>query len=305
MKIVVLISLLLTLCSSYSLAAYQLIDKVAAIVDEDVIMESDIERRSNEIKIQMKQAGASVPPRHILRKQIIERLILESVQTQLASRGGIRINDDDVNEAITNIAKQNGMDIQQFVTHLQSQGLNYEIVRESIRDELMINQLRQRQIAQRIRITDQDVDRFLKSEIGREQLASSYRLGHIFIAYNSINDLQSVEAAKKKLAQVEKSLEKQSFSQTAITYSEAPSALEGGDLGWKKAAQLPSLFADTAVELQVGQVSSAIKAGNGFHILKLIDKKGGQQHLVKQYRVRHILVKPTTILSREQARAKL
>lgn len=296
-----------TFFSSLAFAAFEPLDKVAVVVDDSVILKSEIDKRIADIKFQFAQRQSPLPPDDILRKQIIEQLILESLQVNLATRAGVRIDDNELNTAMTNVARQNGMTLQEFQQKLDSSsGSSYAEVREQIKRELMVNQLRTRRMQDRIRITDQDVENFLRSPSGQAELATEYRLGHILIELPEEASPADIAAADAKAQKVLKALKNgQDFSQVAAAYSNAETALRGGDLGWRKAAQLPTVFADHAEKMQKGDISESIRTPGGFHIIKLLDKRGGEEMQVKQWQVRHILIKPSEILSTDDARQKL
>lgn len=283
------------------------LDIIAAVVDDSVIMKSEVDQRIADIEFQFQRRGSPLPPDEVVRRQVTEQLILERLQLNLAARAGIRIDDKEVNAALEELAKQSGMTLTAFQQKLDATpGGSYADVREQVKRELIINRLRQRRLQERIRITDQDVQNFLRSPSGQAELAGEYRLGHILIALPdeaTPKDIAAAEARVKK-AQDELAVGKD-FGQVAATYSNAETALKGGDLGWRKAAQLPTLFAEPAGKMQVGAVAGPFRTPSGFHLIKLLGKRGGEEMKVPQWHVRHILIKPTEILSAEDARQKL
>ncbi len=299
--------LLLLLLAPLATAAVTPLDKIAVVVDDSAILQSEIDKRIADVQFQFAQRKSPSPPDDVLRKQVIEQLILESLQLNMATRAGIRIDDAELNGSLTEIAKQSGLSLPAFQQKLDTTpGASYAEVREQVKRELMINKLRQRRLQDRIRITDQDVQNFLKSPSGQAELASEFRLGHILIALPDEASPQDIvageEKAKKVLAELAAGKD---FSQLAATYSNAETALRGGDLGWRKAAQLPSLFAEQAEKMQPGEVAGPVRTPGGFHIIKLLAKRGGDEMRVKQWQVEHILIKPTEILSSEDAKQKL
>lgn len=303
-----LLALLLLLVAALPLRAEVVpLDKVAVVVDDGVIMQSEVDKRLDDIRYQFGQRGAALPPDDVLRKQVVEQLVLENLQLNLATRAGIRIDDKELNAALEDIAKQNGMALAAFQQKLDATpGSSYAEVREQVKRELVINRLRSRRMQDRIRITDQDVQNFLRSPSGQAAMATEYRLGHILFALPeeaSPKDIAAAEARVKK-AQDELAAGKD-WSQVAATYSAAETALKGGDLGWRKAAQLPELFSASAAQMKVNDVAGPFRTPGGLHLIKLIGKRGVDDVKVPQWQARHILIKPTEILSSDDARQKL
>lgn len=299
--------LLLLLTGAFAQAAFVPLDRVAVVVDDSVILQSEIDKRLADVRFQFDKRGTPLPPDDILRKQVTEQLIVETLQVNLATRAGIRIDDKDVNAALEDIARQNGMTLSAFQQQLDATpDSSYAEVREQVKRELMITRLRQRRMQDRIRITDQDVQNFLRSPSGQAELASEYRLGHILLELPeeaAAKDIAAAEA-RAKAALTELAAGKD-FAQVAATYSNAENALKGGDLGWRKAAQLPTLFAETAEKMQVNEVAGPFRTPAGLHLIKLLGKRGAENVQVPQWQVRHILIKTTEILSSEDARQKL
>ena len=280
----------------------QPLDRIAAVVDDSVIMESELNSRVAEIRRNLQAEGRPMPPNDILRRQILERMVLEQIQLALANRLGIKIDDTTLNDALTGIARQNGYSLDEFAEHLRSEGYNWSAFRDQLRTEMAINQVRQRRVNQRVRITDGELDRFLKSEEARQLFESEFRLGHIMVAIPEGASADQLALAEQKAKDIVARLRNGAdFSAQATEFSDGQSALEGGDLGWRPAAQWPSLFTNAVIDLKAGELAGPIRAGNGFHILKMIDRRGGDQQMVDQYLVRHILVRPTTLRSSDEA----
>ncbi|WP_236631602.1 peptidylprolyl isomerase [Endozoicomonas numazuensis] len=274
------------------------LDRIVAVVDKDVVMESELNNRIEAVQRQLSSRDIPMPPDNILKKQVLEQLILENLQLQMGQRGGIRIDDWTLNDAISKIAKRNGMSVEAFKKNLESDGLSYANAREEIRREMIINRVRQRQIAERIQISEQEVDNFLKSPEGQASMQIEYRLGHILIATPDNPTPDQVREAEKKANNISIQLDKgANFSEMALTYSSGQNALNGGDLGWRSADQLPTLFAKQALKMKEGDVSAPIRSPGGFHIFKLINTRGNEKHMEQQVHVRHILIKPNEIRS--------
>lgn len=300
---VALLLALLALAALPARADVQWLDRIAAIVDDDVVMESDLRARMAGIETQLAERKAPVPPADVLRRQVLERLIVESIQVQLGNRMGIRIDDDTVTGAITGIARQNDLPLRDFVQRLDEEGVEYATFREQIRRDMIINRVRQRRVGDRVRITDADVDEFLKSATAREMFAGSYRLAHILVAVPEGAAVEQVKTAEEKarrlLAEANGGAD---FADLAVRNSDATNALEGGDLGWRDAAQLPTLFAGLATTMKPGEVAGPLRSGSGFHLVKLVDRKGDAERVVQQAKARHVLVKPSAIRTAAEAR---
>ncbi|MFC3678798.1 peptidylprolyl isomerase [Bacterioplanoides pacificum] len=292
---------LLSLLTVTSHSAPVPIDHVVAVVDEDIIMHSELQQRVNDVKRQNR--GASLPAAKVLRQQVLERMILESIQLQMADRGGVRISDAELNDAIRRIAAQNNMSLTEFRQAMEAEGVSFTLARDQIRDEMRVSRVQRFQVGERIQITDQDVDYFLASELGKMASAAEYQLAHILIAVPSQASPADLQQAQQKAQQLVDQLRNGAdFRQLAIAQSNGRNALKGGDLGWRKEAQLPGIFADVIPAMQINDISDPIKSASGFHIVKLSDKRGGNTELVTQAKVRHILIQTNEL--RDAARSK-
>ena len=282
------------------------LDRVVAVVNEGIVMQSELTQRIAITKEQLSARKTQLPPEHILRKQVLNRLILESIQKQMASRQGIRISDGQLNGALGRIASQNGLSIEQFREALIAEGRDYKQAREQIRNELLINSVQQNFVNRRIRVTEQELNNFLNSENGKAELSAEYSLGHILIATPSQASPEIIQAAEKSAHEVYNKLESGAdFSQLAVEFSNAPNALKGGDLGWRKAAELPETLGDAARKLSPAEFSKPIRSPSGFHIILMKDKRGGAVQLVEQLLVSHILLKPSEIRTSAQAKRQI
>jgi len=302
MTIKQLLTILLALTLSSILhAAPQLIDRVVAVVDDDVIMESELQQRIKTVGAQNERDA--LPEAGTLREQVLERMVTESIQLQMADRAGIRISESQLDDAMARIAAQNNMSLSQFQQAMASEGVSFAYAREQIRNEMRISRVQQYQVGERIQITDQDVDYFLASDIGRIASAAEYRLRHILLSVRSgaaPEEYQDAEAKAERL--VEELRNGAEFARVAMAESQSRTALNGGDMGWRKEAQLPSLFAEIAPQMQVGEISDPIRTASGFHIIKLEDKRGGNSQVIEQAEVRHILITTNEVRDEDQAR---
>ncbi len=274
------------------------IDRVVAIVDNDVIMQSQLDQRLREVQQTIAKRGASLPPEHVLSQQVLERLIIENIQLQIGDRSGIRIADEELNQAIEAIAQRNGMTVDQFRGALARDGLSYDDARDQVRREMVISRVRQRRVAERIQVTDQEVQNFLASDMGKIQLSEEFRLANILIPVPEGSSPSTIQAAERQAQELHQQLQQGAdFAQLAISRSAGETALEGGEIGWRKAAQLPPPFDAMISALQPGQVTDPVRTPGGFIILKLLDKRGGDTLVRDEVHVRHILLKPSEIRS--------
>ena len=286
-------------------AAVQPLDSVVAIVDNDVIMKSQMDQRVREVQQTIAKRGSGVPPAESLQPQVLDRLILENLQLQIGERSGIRITDEELNQAIGTIAQRNNMTVDQFRAALSHDGLSFNDAREQVRREMIISRVRQRRVAERIQVSDQEVKNFLASGQGKAQLSEEFHLANILIATPDSASSDQIQAAARKAQDLYGKLKQGAdFGQMAIANSASESALEGGDMGWRKAAQLPPPFGDMLGSMPIGDVTPPARTPGGFIILKLLEKRGGegQAQMRDEVHVRHILIKPSEIRSEEETK---
>ncbi len=281
-------------------AAEQPLDRVAAIVDNDVVMYSQYQTRLKEVQQTIAKRGVQAPAEDVLRQQVMERLILDAIQLQIAERSGIRVSDEELNASMATIAERNGLTQQEFAQALAADGLTLQDAQEQIRHEMIISRVRQYRVAERIQVTDQEVQNFLASDLGKMQLAEEYQLANILIPVPDAATNDDLDKAQKTVASVVKQLEQGAdFAQLAMTYSASENALEGGEMGWRKAAQLPPPFDRLLGGMSIGQVTEPARTAGGIIMLKLLDKRGGDVMYRDEVHVRHILLKPSEIRSPE------
>ena len=299
MKLIALLTTLtLTSVTVSSYAALVLIDRISVVVDQDVIMQSEIDERMKAIKAQIAaDPQTRAPSDDVLREQIIERLILENLQLQTADRAGIRISDDELNEALSGIASQNQMTLTQFRVALANDGVSWAAMREQVRREFAISRVQQGVMRRRIEVTEQEIDNFLATEVGESVTSDEYRLGHILITLPPNPSAQDIRTTRDKADSISTRLQEGAdFGSLAIEFSEDQNALEGGDMGWRKPAQLPSMFSDLVADMKAGDIKGPIKSGRGFHLIKVMDKRGAtSEGQIEQTQVRHVLIQPNEI----------
>ncbi|MGB1882493.1 MAG: peptidylprolyl isomerase [Gammaproteobacteria bacterium] len=278
------------------------LDRIVAVVEEDVVMESELEEQLQRVRIQLRQQGTQMPPTTVLERQVMERLVLEKIQLQVADRAGVEVTEKALDQAIVDIAKRNDLSIEQFREILTNEGFEISVFREQIRQEITIAKLRKEEVDNRVRVRDSEIENYLRNESNSGADDEEYRLSHILISTPSGATEDEVQAAREK---AEKSLQRiddgEDFEAVAISVSDGQQALEGGDLGWRQGSQIPSLFADSVGTMEVGETSSIIRNSSGFHIVKLTDQRRGEQIMVEQHRARHILIKPTELVSKPEA----
>lgn len=286
-------------------AARQSLEKIAAVVDNSVILQSDFDAEYRRIQRRISGQGNSLPPENVLRKQVLEHLILKEVQLQAAARKGIRIDNNMLNDQIANIAAQNKISVAQLKTQVELDGTIYADYRNILLEEMTLQQLRQRSVYDRVIISEQEIEDYLaQNPIGSEQL--EYQLKHILLAVPEEASADDIQAAQTKAQSIyEKVQSGESFSDLAIANSDGQKALDGGDLGWFKRPQVPTIFGKALDKLQKGQTAAPIRSASGFHLVQLVELRGEQRRVVQQAKARHILIKPDLVTSMEQAREKV
>ena len=298
------VSVLILLLSLHAKSATKIIDRIAVVVDEDVIMQSELAERFKEVRSQISsQKNARMPAEDVLKQQIKDQMIIESLQLQRAERAGIRVSDEEINNTLAQIAKENSLSLNDFKNALAADGISWSGMRSRVSRELKINRLQQGIMRRRIQVSDQEVQNFLASDLGSNLTADQYRLGHILISIPENASKSDIKTARSRANSIFSKIgEGDDFRALAIEFSSGQNALEGGDLGWRKAAQLPTIFSDLVEDMEVGETRSPIKSGRGFHILKLLNKRGAStEGKIAQTRVRHVLVQPNEIRSESEA----
>ncbi|MEZ5458973.1 MAG: peptidylprolyl isomerase [Steroidobacteraceae bacterium] len=283
------------------------LDRVVAVVNEGVVLESELEEQSFVIADRLRQQGLELPPVAVLRQQVLERLVMQEIQMQRAKRGGIRVNDEQLNAALSDVAERNGLQLAQLPEALASQGVDYASYREGLRRELTLQILRQRDVIQRINISPRELDQYLEKQKSRPSELNEYNLSHILVAVPQAGTPQQIEEASRRAANVyERARAGEDFSQLAVAYSNSQTALEGGSLGWRKGPEIPTVLADLVVGLKPGDVSEPLRTPSGYHIVKLNELRGADMpSVVQQTRARHILLKPTEIQDDATVRQRL
>jgi peptidyl-prolyl cis-trans isomerase SurA len=282
------------------------LDRILAVVNDEVILESELQEMESTVRQQLYQRNANVPPTDVFRRQILERLIIQRIQVQTARKVGIRVGDDSLNAALKQIASKNGLSLREFRDVLEQDSISFADFRESIREEMIISRLRKNQVEDKIVISDREVNNFLATQESQGATETAFQLAHILVSVPDAASPEQVQAAQAKLDKIRSLLnDGAAFSEVAAGYSDGQNALEGGDLGWRKAGELPTLFADVVPALAVGEVSDTLRSGSGFHLVYLSDKKSEETHLVKQTLASHILVRTNELTTDADAEKRL
>jgi peptidyl-prolyl cis-trans isomerase SurA len=285
--------------TSFSICAEEL-DRIVAIVEMDVVMQSEVNEQTDRVKFQMQQQATRMPPNAVLQRQVMERLVLEKIQLQYAEQVKIEVGDDVLKLAIMDMAKQNNLNLEQFKEVLASENYQFDVFKEQIRQEIIISKLRKTEVDNKIRVRETEIDNYLRNESNTAEL-QEYRISHILISVPSEADNKQIQKARKKTEEALGLIETgDDFGEVAISVSDGQQALEGGDLGWRKGSQVPGLFADSISALKVGENSGIITNASGFHIIQLTDKRNLEEFMIPQYKTRHILISPNELLPMEQ-----
>jgi len=282
-------------------AQTQMLDQVVAIVDDDVIMASELRERILSITQTLQSRGMELPPEDVLIRETLDRLIIESIQLQMGNRVGARISDAQLNAALERIAAQNRMSLEQFSAMLEQEGQSYAAMREQVRREMVIQRVQAGNVNQGIQISEQEVRNYLASSEGQKLSQPEYRILHALLPLAPDVPDSEVATARSYLESLLRRIRAGEPFDRAIAGSTDRYPFSGGDLGWRKLEDLPSLFSDVAPSLEVGATSDPIRSPSGLHLVHLADLQGGDQ-MVDQTRVRHILVRPSEIMTDEQAR---
>ena len=296
---------LFSLLSCNVAADYQRLEAIVAVVDDDVVLASELMARLDTVRTSMIENNVQMPPSDVLINQIMERLIIENIQLQEAEKRGVTVDDETLARAVSSFANNNNMSMEEFRQTLAADGTNYRQFREEIRSELIITRLQRAMINRRISISEQDVQALLNSPFYQQMFSDEYRVGHIMRTLaDDATDADAQAAVAQAQDLVQELRDGADFAQMAIAKSSASTALEGGDLGWRRAGELPTLFADAVLDMQVDDIVGPIASGATIHIIKLLDQRGAGTERMAQTNVSHILIRPSEIVTNEQAKAQ-
>ncbi len=283
-----------------------LIDRIVAVVNNDVITQFELNDRMRVVQRQLQAQGISLPPQATLEKQLLERMINEKIQLQFAAETGIRVDDTMLDRALQRIAEGNHMSLDAFRAAIDKD-MSFAKFREDIRNEIIISRLKEREADNRTTVSDSEVEHYFATQAAKPGGDTEYNIAHILIQVPEQASAEQIQARKARAEQALAEIKKgTNFGQVSASFSDAPNALQGGDLGWRAASRLPQLFNDALNNLQVGEVSPILRSPNGFHILKLVDKRGRDVAMVvTQTHARHILIKTNELVSEADAKRRL
>jgi peptidyl-prolyl cis-trans isomerase SurA len=291
-------------------------DSIVAVVNNEVITRNELNDRMQLVEQRMKSQGVTIPPETELQKQVLERMIVEHAQLQLAKDTGIRVDDSMLDRAVARIAEQNKMSLQDFRNQLERQGMPFARFREEIREEIVMQRLREREVDNKIQVSESEIDNYLSAEANAKQEQQEYDLAQILVRVPENASAEQIAERHQRAENILQQLKSGGdFAKLAATSSDSSDALQGGELGWRSQERLPQLFVDAVANLKQGEVSNIVRSANGFHIIKLVGKRtpsvvktGGDNtadQVVQQTHVRHILIKVNQIVSPSEARRKL
>lgn len=303
-----LLSALLALPLCASAQKISLVDRIVAVVNKEIITYSELSRATDSAERELRRQGAQPPERQILERQMLERLILDKAQLQMAADTGIRVDDLQVDRAVERVAEQNKMSLSEFRSRLEGDGLSFDAFRRDLREQITLNRLREREVDDKVQISDGEIDQFLRETGAQTGERIEYNVSHILVRVPEQATPERMDAARQKADKARaEAVASGDFAKAAASYSDAPDALQGGSLGWRTQDRLPELFAVQLLKMKPGDVSEVLRSPAGFHILKLVDRRGvsGAAAPITQTRLRHILIRTSEQVSENEARRRL
>ncbi|MGE5791667.1 MAG: peptidylprolyl isomerase [Bacteroidota bacterium] len=286
----------------------QLVDRIVAVVNKEVITQRDLAERVRLVETQLKRQGTQLPPPDVLERQVLERMISDRVQVQYARDTGVRADDVQVDRTVQMIAEQNRLSLPEFRATLEKQGVSFQRFRDDIRNEILISRLREREVDSKIQVAESEIDNFLQEMQGTTSGQAQFNIAHILVRVPENASPEQIEARSRRAADaLAKARSGADFGQLAVSYSDAPDALQGGNMGWRDQDRLPELFGEALGKLKPGEVTEILRSPAGFHLLKLNDRRGagGGAFVVEQTHVRHILARVGDLVSEAEARRKI
>lgn len=284
-----------------------LLDRVAATVNEGIVLDSELQEQLAIISERLREQKLDPPPANVLRQQVLERLVVQELQMQRAERAGIKVSDETLNNALTDVAESNKIKLADLPAALASQGIDYASYRDGIRKELAMQILRQRDVIGRINVSPREIDQFLERQKRMPSESSEYNVSHILVAVPQAATPAQLDEATKRAEDVYQRATAggEDFARLAVSYSNAQTALEGGSLGWRKGPELPTFLAEVIAGMKAGDITKPLRTPSGFHILKLNEMRGNAQVIVNQVHARHILIKPNELQDDATVQQKL
>jgi len=282
------------------------LNRIVAIVNDGIIMSSELDKAVDNVRTQLLAKGAQLPEHAVLVKQVLERLVIEKLQLQIAENNSMSIDDSTLNNEVLDLARQNNMTLENFRAVLEQDGYSYNDFREDLRKQLLIQELRRQMVSSRVKVNDLEVDNLLAMLKASGKGEVEYHLAHILVDIPEASGPEEIAAAEQRAASILARLRNNAdFAELAVAESDGQTALEGGDIGWRNLGQMPSLFVEPLQTLQVGDVSDLIRSNGGFHIIKLLEKRGDERHIMKQTHARHILLKEDELHTDAENRARI
>jgi peptidyl-prolyl cis-trans isomerase SurA len=282
------------------------LDSIVAVVNDQVIVRSELDARIRDIVVQLAQRGTRLPPREIVERQVLEQLIQRKVQLQAAERLGVKVDDTTLAKAIGRIAERNNMDLLQMADVLEKDGMSFDRFREDTREQIILERLKERQVRSKVVVTDQEIRQFMKNKARQLSQRSAVNLSHILVATPDGASADAIDRARQRIAEIQRRLQQgDDFAELAVTYSDDRNALNGGEIGWLKMGEVPDLALEAAQTLEVGAVSDPIRSSSGFHLLRLNDFRGESGAVVRQTSARHILIRTNEVVSDQDAETRL
>jgi len=294
-------------CAAEAARTPIVLDRIVAVVNDEVITRIELDDRMKVAVRQLNQQGTPLPPRDVIQRQLLERLVTDRVQLQYAKETGLRVDDNDLDRAIGRIAQDNKLTVEQLQDVLKRDGVPYPKFRDDVRSEITLARLREREVENKIVVAESEVDNFLTTQQGQTGKPEEYNISHVLVVVPEQASPEQIQARRERVEQALAQLKSGAdFRQVAAAYSDAPDALQGGSLGWREGNRLPSIYHDAVKALKPGEVSAVLRSSNGFHILKLNEKRNTEAPLmVQQTHARHILIKTNELVSEAEARNRL
>jgi Parvulin-like peptidyl-prolyl isomerase len=285
----------------------ELLDRIAAVVNDGVVLTSQLDAQTDEVTERLRQQKTELPPRNVLRRQILERLIVEEIQLQRADRLGVEVSEEMLNGALDDVAKRNNIGFPDLPAALAQQGVDYRDFRDEVRRQLKLQLLRQRDVIARINISPRELDQFMARQANAPDQNAEYNISHILISVPVTASPEQIEEREKRAREVyDKAKGGEDFAQLAVAYSESSTNIEGGSLGWRRGPQLPSIIAERIAQMKAGEVSEPIRTPSGFHLFRLNELRGGQQQaVIAQIHTRHILLRTNELEDDQTVETKL
>lgn len=297
------LALAVLLTAPQALAA-ELLDRIVAVVNDDVVLQSELEQEVRSVAAQLQQRNIAMPDEQTLARQVLERLIMQRLQLAIAERNGIRVDEATLNAAVQRIAEQNQLSLSQFRAALAGEGYDYLSFREGLRHEIILSRLHQRQAESRVNVSPQEIDEYLSSQGGGS--TTEYLVGHILIGIPERASAEQLQQARARAEEVRQALaEGGDLAQLAASYSDSSTALDGGSLGWRSQGELPTLFANQIPQLSIGEAGEIVQSPSGFHIFQLLDQRSSDQTVITQTHARHILISTNEVVTDNDARLRL